>query len=88
LVGQVVRFSKSPIFPAVEKFFAETKSGTAACAVRLKLKLYLPAEDGNPREAGELVSGWAAVTTRGYQRIRESALARMQEDKLGKQPNH
>ena len=87
LVGQMVRFSKSPMFSAVEKFFAETKSRTATCAVRLRLELYLPAEDGNPREAGELVSSWTAVTTQDYQRIRESVLARMQEDKLGKQPN-
>ncbi|MDI6775354.1 MAG: hypothetical protein QME60_08210, partial [Verrucomicrobiota bacterium] len=80
LVGRTVPFSKSPMFPAVQKFFAETKSKTATCAVRLKLKLYVPAEDGNPREAGDLVSDSAVVAAEDYWRIRKSALAGAQEE--------
>lgn len=81
LVGRIVRFSGSLMFPAVEKFFAETKSRTANCAVRLKVKLCLPAEDGNPREVGDLFSDWVVVARQDYQQILKSAVEHARKEK-------
>jgi len=82
LVGRIVRFSESPMFPAVEGFFAKNKSKTAECGVRLKLKLYLLDEDGNPREAGDLFSDWVVVTRQDYQQILKSAVEHARKEKL------